>query len=94
MRTFIIGARSPQNPCALKVLYDFAGTKSLTPIDSILSMKRAYSVDKTARNAILSMNTPDFVDKVSAVLGVSLAWFRRSKFRLHPFTNSRTRAVR
>ena len=91
---FFIGAKPPQSPCALKVLYDFAGTKSLTPVDSILSMKRAYSVDKTARNAILSMNTPDFVDKVSAVLGVSLAWFRRSKFRLHPFANSRTRAVR
>ena len=84
----------PQGPCALLVLYDFAGTKALTPVDSILSMKRAYSVDKTARNAILSMNTPDFVDKVSAVLGVSLAWFRRSKFRLHPFANSWTRAVR
>ena len=100
MRTSIIGARPPQNPCALFVLYDFGlcavhcGTISLTPVDSILSMKRADSVDKTARNGILSMKTHVFVDKVAAVVGVSLAWFRRSKFRLHPFTNSRTRAVR
>ena len=97
---FFIGAKPPQSPCALKVLYDFGllavhcGTKSLTPVDSILSMKRADSVDKTARNAILSMKTHVFVDKVAALVGVSLAWFRRSKFRLHPFTNSRTRAVR
>ena len=97
---FFIGAMPPQSPCALKVLYDFGllavhcGTKSLTPVDSILSMKRADSVDKTARNAILSMKTHVFVDKVAALVGVSLAWFRRSKFRLHPFTNSRTRAVR
>ena len=49
---FFIGAKPPQSPCALKVLYDFAGTISLTPVDSILSMKRAGSVDKTARNAI------------------------------------------
>ena len=94
MRTSIIEAKPPQDPCALKVLYDFVGTKSLTPVDSILSMKRAYSVDKTARNAILSMKTHVFVDKVAAVVGVSLAWFRRSKFRLHPFAKSRTRAVR
>ena len=57
-------------------------------------MKTPDFVDKTARNAILSMKTHVFVDKVAAVVGVSLAWFRRSKFRLHPFTNSRTRAVR
>ena len=94
MRTSIIGAKPPQSPCALKVLYDFAGTKSLNPVDSILSMKRADSLDKTARNAILSMKTHVFVDKVAVLVGVSLAWFRRSKFRLHPFTNSRTRAVR
>ena len=91
---FFIGARPPQSPCALKVLYDFAGTKSLTPVDSILSMKRADSVDITARNGILSMKTHVFVDKVAAVVGVSLAWLRRSMFRLHPFTNSRSRAVR
>ena len=40
------------------------------------------------------MKTHVFVDKVAAVVGVSLAWLRRSKFRLHPFANSRTRAVR
>lgn len=57
-------------------------------------MKRADFVDKTVSNALLSMKTPGFVDKVSAVVGVSLAWFRRSKFRLHPFAKSRTRAVR
>ena len=57
-------------------------------------MKRADFVDKTVSNALLSMKNPDFVDKVSALVGVSLAWFRRSKFRLHPFANSRTRAVR
>ena len=74
---FLLVLGRPQGPCALFVLYDFAVTKSLTLVDSILSM-----------------NTPDFVDKVSAVLGVSLAWFRRSKFRLHSFANSRTRAVR
>ena len=95
MRTFIIGAKPPQSPCALKVLYDFGllavhfGTISLTPVDSILSMKRADSVDKTFSNALLSMKTRVFVDKVAAVIGVSLAWFRRSKFRLHLFTNSR-----
>ena len=94
MRTSIIEARPPQNSCALFVLYDFVVTKSLTPVDSILSMKIADSVDKTAQNPLLSMKTPDFVDKVAAVVGVSLAWFRRSKFRLHPFTNSLTRAVR
>ena len=57
-------------------------------------MKRADFVDKTVSNALLSMKTPYFVDKVSALVGVSLAWFLRSKFRLHPFANSRTRAVR
>ena len=57
-------------------------------------MKRADFVDKTVSNALLSMKTPDFVDKVSALVGVSLAWFRRSKFRLHPFATTRTRAVR
>ena len=32
-------------------------------------MKRADFVDKTAQNPLLSMKTPDFVDKVAAVLG-------------------------
>ena len=100
MRTSIIGARPPQTPCALFVLYDFGlcavhcGTISLIPVDSILSMKTPDFVDKTVSNALLSMKTPYFVDKVSALVGVSLAWFHRSKFRLHPFANSRTRAVR
>ena len=32
-------------------------------------MKRADFVDKTVSNALLSMKTPDFVDKVAAGLG-------------------------
>ena len=32
-------------------------------------MKMADFVDKTAQNPLLSMKTPDFVDKVAAVLG-------------------------
>ena len=97
---FLLVLGRPQGPCALFVLYDFGlcavhcGTISLTPVDSILSMKTPDFVDKTVSNALLSMKTPGFVDKVSAVVGVSLAWFRRSKFRLHSFGNSRTRAVR
>ena len=65
-----------------------------TVSNALLSMKTPDFVDKTVSNALLSMKTPYFVDKVSALVGVSLAWFRRSKFRLHPFAKSRTRAVR
>ena len=51
----------PQGPFRLCAVH--CGTISLTPVDSILSMKMADFVDKTVSNALLSMKTPDLWTK-------------------------------